>query len=899
MTSGSARSATSVKTTCAYCGVGCGIIATVEAQGVRIQGDPAHPANFGRLCSKGAALGETLDLEGRLLAPRLYGQECDWDSALAAVAEGLQDVIRRHGPEAVAFYVSGQLLTEDYYVANKLMKGFIGSANIDTNSRLCMASSVAGHKRAFGTDTVPGCYEDLEEAELVVLAGANSAWCHPVLFQRLRAAREHRPAQRVVVIDPRRTATAEEADLHLALAPGTDTVLWNGLLHHLRRHGAVDFAFLERHCQGYADALEAARRSAPSIPAVARACGLAEADVATFYNWFLSTEKVVSAYSQGVNQSTCGTDKVNAILNCHLLTGRIGRPGMGPFSLTGQPNAMGGREVGGLANQLAAHLDLEDPTHRELVQTFWQAPTLPRGPGLKAVEMFEAMAAGRIKTVWIMGTNPVVSLPDADRAREALRRCELVVVSDCMAETDTTACAHILLPALAWGEKDGTVTNSERRISRQRAFLPPPGEARPDWWIVSAVARRMGFTAAFDYHNPAQIFREHAALSGFRPEVRRDFDISALAGLDDAAYDALQPLQWPVNERHPGGRARLFGDGAFYTPQGKARLVAIEPRPPAHAPDREYPLVLNTGRVRDQWHTMTRTGKSPRLAAHLPVPYVEIHPVDAISFRLQDGAIARLRSRWGEMLARVRCSEKQRPGSIFVPMHWNDQFARHARVDALVNPATDPLSGEPEFKHTPVRVEPWPAAWYGFVLAAREVDIPQAEYCVRIRASDHFRYEIAGLQPIEDHPAWARSFLCTPDAAAEWTDYLDRAGGRYRGLRIQRGRLDSCVFLSQRPDLPAPDWPGSFFGRDHLPARDRLSLLAGQPPRDAPDAGPIVCACFGVGEKTLVEAIQRQGLRDVAAIGARLKAGTNCGSCIPELKSLIAKNAALDGHSRD
>jgi len=882
---------TMVKTTCAYCGVGCGVIAAVEQGEVRIQGDKTHPANQGRLCSKGAALADTIGLEGRLLQPRIKGRETDWATALQAAASGFQRIIEEHGPDAVAFYVSGQLLTEDYYVANKLMKGFLGSANIDTNSRLCMSSSVAGHKRAFGSDTVPGCYEDLEETELIVLAGANSAWCHPVLFQRIRAAREGKNGPRLVVIDPRRTASAEEADLHLALAPGSDATLWNGLAHHLRRHGALDFDFLEHHCEGYSEALAAAEHSAPSIPAVARACGLAENDVATFYNWFLTTEKVVSAYSQGINQSSSGTDKVGAIINCHLLTGRIGRPGMGPFSLTGQPNAMGGREVGGLANQLAAHMELENPRHRELVREFWQAPALAQDPGLKAVELFQAMAEGRIKAVWIMGTNPVVSLPDADQARAALQRCELVVVSDCMAHTDTTACAHILLPALAWGEKDGTVTNSERRISRQRAFLDPPGEARPDWWIISAVARHMGFEAAFPYRTAAQIFREHAALSAWRNagETVRDFDIGALAKLDDNTYDTLQPLQWPVNDAYPDGRARLFDDRIFFTEQRKARLIPIEPRPPAHHPDRDYPLVLNTGRIRDQWHTMTRTAKAARLSVHLPEPYVEVHPVDAISFRLQDGAIAHLRSRWGEMLARVHLSEGQRPGSVFVPMHWNDQYARQARVDALVNPVTDPISGEPEFKHTPVQVAPWAAAWYGYVLSVREVEIPGAEYCVRIREDGYYRYEIAGADAIEDHPAWARSFLCTPDAEIEWTDYLDKASGRYRGLRIRNGRLDSCVFLSRQPDLPAPDWPGSFFAREAIAARDRLSLLAGKPPKDAPDSGPVICACFGIGEKTITEAIRRQDLKDAAAVGACLKAGTNCGSCIPEIKALIAK----------
>jgi len=442
-----------VKTTCPYCGVGCGLIARSKGHQITLKGDKTHPANLGRLCSKGAALADTIDLDGRLLHPEINGQQCDWDTALQTIAERFAATIARHGPDAVACYVSGQLLTEDYYVANKLMKGFIGSANIDTNSRLCMSSVVAAQKRAFGSDTVPGCYEDLEQAELVVLAGSNAAWCHPVLFQRIQAAKERFPERRMVVIDPRRTASAESADLHLAIAPGTDARLWNGLLHYLRQHDRLDFGYLEQHCQGFAATLEAAAQSAGSIPVVARSCGLPEAQIARFYQWFSQTEKVVSAFSQGINQSTSGTDKVNAIINCHLLSGRIGRPGMGPFSFTGQPNAMGGREVGGLANQLAAHMALDNPQHRQRVQSFWDAPHMAERPGYKAVSLFQAIGEVRVKAVWIMGTNPMVSLPDADRARAALSQCDFVAVSDCVRHTDTTALAHVLLPTLAWGEK--------------------------------------------------------------------------------------------------------------------------------------------------------------------------------------------------------------------------------------------------------------------------------------------------------------------------------------------------------------------------------------------------------------------------------------------------------------
>jgi len=646
-----------IRTTCPYCGVGCGVLATVAKNGaVKISGDPQHPANLGRLCSKGAALAETLGSAGRLLHPIVDGQRATWDDALDRVAKGFKKIIDEHGPDAVAFYVSGQLLTEDYYVANKLMKGFIGSANIDTNSRLCMSTAVAAHKRAFGADAVPVCYEDVEAADLVVIVGSNYAWAHPVLYQRLAAAKKSRPDMRVVVVDPRRTATCDIADLHLSIAPGSDAYLFNGLLHHLRREDALDLAYVEEHVEGFAAAFEAAR-AVSSIPKVAQVCVVAETEVSEFFRLFARAERCVTIFSQGVNQSSSGVDKANAIINVHLATGRIGRPGMGPFSVTGQPNAMGGREVGGLANQLAAHLDFSDAASVDLVARFWGAPNIAHAPGLKAVDMFRAIAEGKIKAVWIMGTNPVVSLPDADRVRAALQACELVVVSDCVEHTDTTACADILLPASGWGEKDGAVTNSERRISRQRSFLPPAGEAKPDWWIITQLAQRMGFGEVFAYTKPAQIFREHARLSGFGnsghgqarfplptplPQVGeeateslrefkiiRAFNISALSELDDVRYDALQPLQWPLNVQSPEGTQRLFGDGKFFTPNGKAHMVAVAPRLPAVATDTDFPLVLNTGRIRDQWHTMTRTGRVPRLNVHQFEPFVQVYAADA------------------------------------------------------------------------------------------------------------------------------------------------------------------------------------------------------------------------------------------------------------------------------
>ncbi len=908
-----------VRTTCPYCGVGCGVAVKVAAGAVTVSGDKQHPANLGRLCSKGAALAETLDNEGRLLYPIVDGQRASWDEALGRVADGFKNIIAQHGPDAVAFYVSGQLLTEDYYVANKLMKGFIGSANIDTNSRLCMSTAVAAHKRAFGADAVPVCYEDIDAADLVVIAGSNYAWAHPVLYQRLVAAKKARPELQVVVVDPRRTATCDIADLHLAIAPGADAFLFNGLLHHLRREDALDLAYVEAHVEGFAAAFEAAR-SVSSIPKVAQVCGVPETQVSEFFRLFARTGRTVTIFSQGINQSFSGVDKANAIINVHLATGRIGKPGMGPFSVTGQPNAMGGREVGGLANQLAAHMDFSDAASVDLVARFWDAKNMAQAPGLKAVEMFQAIASGKIKAVWIMGTNPVVSMPDADKVRAALLACELVVVSDCVQHTDTTACADILLPAEGWGEKDGMVTNSERRISRQRSFMTTAGEARPDWWILAQVAQRMGYAEAFSYTGPAQIFREHARLSGFENEGKRAFDISALDELDDEGYDALQPVQWPVQrakspltplfqsgernsqrsivptlEKGGGGgfdvggikgTARLFTDGKFYTPGGKARMIAVAPKLPAVAVDAEFPLVLNTGRIRDQWHTMTRTGKVPRLNAHQFEPFVQVQASDAQKYQLQDGGLANLTSRHGNMLARVQVSKDQRPGSVFVPMHWSDAFAKSARVDALVAPITDPISGQPESKHTPTRVEPYQPAWQGFVLSRTRLELQDTCYCACTFGAGYWRHEIAGETLPSDLRAWVQAAL---GKAGEWIEYRDAAMGRYRAACLQDGRLEAVFFIAPDQRLPEREWLGSLFGLAVLEQADLAGLLSARPPKgSAANTGRIVCACFSIGETTIANAIQSQGLDSVEAVGACLKAGTNCGSCVPEIRRMLA-----------
>lgn len=878
--------AQAIRTTCPYCGVGCGVLAERGVDGtVTVHGDPEHPANRGRLCSKGAALGDTVDLDGRLLQPVVHGAPTDWDTALNTVAGGLQRIIAEHGPEAVAFYGSGQMLTEDYYVANKLFKGFIGTAHVDSNSRLCMASAVAGHKRAFGSDTVPGNYEDLEQAELLVLAGSNLAWCHPVLYQRVAAARESNPDMRVVVIDPRRTDTCDIADLHLPLAPGTDAWLWNGLLHHLARDGVVDYAFLEAHTEGFGRAIEQARAGG-SVPEVADQCDLPEGDVMQFYRLFARTERTVSLFSQGVNQSTSGSDKVNSIINCHLLTGRIGRPGAGPLSITGQPNAMGGREVGALANQLAAHMDFE-PGHVGRVRRFWDAPNLVTGPGHKAVDLHQAIERDEIRAVWIMATNPAVSLPDADRMREVLRGCELVVVSEAMAGTDTTAVADVLLPALTWGEKDGTVTNSERRISRQRPFLPAPGEAKPDWWALCRVAERLGYGDAFPYRHPQEIFDEHARLSAFENDGSRDFDIGGLAGLVRAGYDTLPPRQWPVRD-DGADTPRLFTGGGYYTDSGRARLVPVEPRPPAGHPDPSFPVVLNTGRVRDHWHTMTRTGKAPRLSSHAVEPFVQVHPDDAAAFGLEAGALARVGSPRGHFVGRVVADDGLRRGKVFVPMHWNDQYAAAGRIDAVVNPDTDPLSGEPEFKHTPVAIAPARAAWYGFMLLRHALDPhPDCAWWAFARGAEFVRYELAGNELPDALPALARRWLGDGD---DWLEFGDPARGSYRAARLEGGQLMGCVFMGPLDTLPGRNWLATLFARQRLSRGERMTLLSGRPPTGVKDAGRTVCSCFGVGENTIADAIVA-GATEPDAVTRACRAGGNCGSCLPEIRNLIVRYA--------
>jgi len=873
-----------VRTTCPFCGVGCGVLAEVgEGGALSVRGDPDHPANRGRLCSKGAALGETVGFDGRLLHPELDGRRVDWETAVGALAGAFRETIDRHGPDAVAFYVSGQLLTEDYYVANKLMKGFIGSANIDTNSRLCMASTVAGHRRAFGSDTVPGCYDDLELADLVVLVGSNLAWCHPVLQQRLLAARRLR-GTRIVVVDPRCTPSCDEADLHLQLKPGTDVALFNGLLAHLSIKGRGDRHYIDENVAGVDEAVAAALAEAPTITAVADACDLAPAGVRRFYELFAATERVVTVFSQGVNQSAHGTDKVNAILNAHLYTGRIGRPGMGPFSVTGQPNAMGGREVGGLANQLAAHMGF-GPEDVGRVRRFWDAPNVASAEGLKAVDLFRAVEDGRIKALWIMATNPAVSVPDAGRLRAALAKCDFVAVSDCIADTDTVRLARLKLPAAAWGERDGTVTNSDRTISRQRPFRALPGEAQPDWAIIAAVGRAMGWTDAFDFRTPADVFREHAALSAFENGGSRDFDIGALAHLTDAEYDALEPAPWPNRSGGVPVR-RLFAAGGFYTADGRARMLPLQAQGTARAPDPAHRLLLNTGRGRDQWHTMTRTGLSPRLSAHMPEPCVEVHAADAARFGVADGGYARVATPAGSALVRVTVKSGLRPGEAFLPMHWNDRFTADCVVGKLFDGITDPVSGQPESKAMPARLEPVEMRWAACLVTAHEVVPAHGGYWARHAVEGGWVVDMAGEG---EAPTAEQLDTLLPGlpAGCQTVDYADSGRGVVRRAWIDGDRLAACLFVAADGAMPSREWLLRLLAGEPLDPAARLAVLSGRAPMPVLDEGRIVCSCFRVGFNRLVSAVKEQSLASVEEIGRILRAGTNCGSCIPEIKELL------------
>jgi assimilatory nitrate reductase catalytic subunit len=893
-----------VKSTCCYCGVGCGVI--IEAESGRItgvRGDPEHPANRGRLCTKGATLHLTARPENRLLHPERRhvrggpGSRIGWDEALDSAAERFAEIIRAHGPDAVAFYISGQLLTEDYYVFNKLAKGLVGTNNVDTNSRLCMSSAVAGYKQTLGADAPPCSYGDIAQAGVIFIAGANPAVAHPIVFRYIEDARAANPGLRVIVADPRLTETAAIADLHLAIRPGSDIALFNGMLNVLVNENLIDEDYITAHTDGFATLREVVRNYPPAI--AADLCGIATADLLRAARWFAGSGPALSLYCQGLNQSVHGTHNNAALIHLHLATGQIGKPGAGPFSLTGQPNAMGGREVGGLANLLPAHRDLANPADRAEIARFWGVPYVPARPGKPAVDLFKALKTGEIKAVWIACTNPAQSLPDVGAVRAALRAADYVVLQETFADTDTADYADLLLPATGWGEKEGTVTNSERCISRVRAAVPPSGEARHDWQIAADFARRLGkkldHAAAdrlFPYAGPADIFAEHCASTR-----GRDLDIT---GLSHAVLERDGPQQWPYPEGATAGRVRLYEDGIFPTADGRARFVPVEHQPTAEVPDSELPISLISGRMRDHWHGMSRTGTVPRLFNLEDEPLLAMHPCDMRHRGLADGDIARVRNGRGEIRVRVAAQAGLAKGCAWLPMHWGSRFMNSAGANALTCDAADPHSRQPELKHAAVQVErldlTYPLAVLrrcadtdaalNLMAEARRLlaDFPYATVGLYGRQSPLVVFRAATAEPLpaERIAALDALFGMVGDEGA--IVYADASRRVSKKAVARDGRL---MAIRLAGEALAQAWLKQAMAEDELDAgliRFALAPSARAPVSVAPRN--IVCKCADVSDVQIATALACGD--DLGGLQERLKCGTFCGSCVPEIKRLVA-----------
>jgi assimilatory nitrate reductase catalytic subunit len=929
------------KSTCPYCGVGCGVV--IQSQGDQItgvRGDPDHPANFGRLCSKGSTLHLTASAEvtrqTRLLHPMRRehrGQapyRVAWDSALDFAAETFRQVIAEHGPDAVGFYISGQLLTEDYYVFNKLAKGLIGTNNVDTNSRLCMSSAVAGYKLTLGADAPPNCYDDVNHADCIFIVGSNTAFAHPILFRRIEDAKAARPDMKVIFCDPRRTDTAELADLYLPIQPGTDVMLFHGMLHVMLWEGWTKPEYIAAHTSGF-DALKAVVRDCtPDV--VAQTCGIRKEDLFTAAQWFAASPATLSLYCQGLNQSSSGTAKNAALINLHLATAQIGRPGAGPFSLTGQPNAMGGREVGGLANLLSAHRDLANPQHRAEVAALWGVPSVPEKPGKTAVEMFQAAADGEIKALWIACTNPAQSMPDQATVRRALQRADFVVVQEAFATTSTCDYADLLLPATTWGEKEGTVTNSERRISRVRAAVPAPGSTRHDWEIVVDFARRLESRLApspsggglgwghastlFPYNTPESIWLEH------RESTRgRDLDIT---GLTYALLDAA-PQQWPFPAGASTGRERLYADGLFPTADDKARFAAVTYRPVAEPRESRYPFSLTTGRLRDQWHGMSRTGTLGRLFGHVPEPVVQMHPQDIARRGLKDGNLVHVTSKRGSIVLPVQASTELGPSQAFIAMHWGGEFLgglsstgeRLAGVNAITTSAYCPTSKQPELKHAAVKILkaelPWTLLALGWLPAGNALQVREQlralmeafPFASCVPFSSNAPLEQAGTRERTGVLFRAAAYEVPPDellqrlenllglTGAETLRYADKRKGQRRAMRVKREgadlRLEALLLAG---DTSGEAWLKALLLQE-LPAQayGRQLLAPGaQPPAAVKQKGKQVCSCFGVEAPAIeghLASCEGSPQDRLGSLQAKLRCGTNCGSCVPELKRMI------------
>lgn len=927
------------RSTCPYCGVGCGVI--IESRGREItgvRGDPAHPANLGRLCSKGHALHLTaaapVTRQARLTRPLRRARRGEalapvsWDAALVEAAERFAGVIRAHGPGAVGFHLSGQLLTEDLHVFNKLARGLIGTNNIDTSARLGVGSAAAACRQVLGTDAPPACYADVDHAEVILIAGANTAWTHPVLFRRIEAARQANPRMKLVVVDPRRTETAAMADLHLPILPGTDVALFLGMLYVMLWDHLVDPRFIAAHTTGF-DALRA-RVIAYHPKEVARLCGIDTASLMEAARWFASSRATLSLYGQGLSQNARGTDRNAALLNLHLATGQIGRPGAGPFPLTGQPNAMGAREVGAMADRLPGHRDPADPVHRDEVARLWGVPEVPAGPGLTAVEMFEAAARGEIKALWIAGSDPARSLPDQATVRRALARCEFVVVQEAFATTATCAHADLLLPATAWGEKDGTMTNSERCISRVRPAVAAPGEARHDWAVAVDFARQLEHrlpprradgASLFPYDSPEAIWNEH------RQATRgRDLDVT---GLSYAALEAA-PRQWPCPEGQADGLARLHADGRFPTPDGRARFADVRDHPVAEPCDSRYPFSLITGRLREPWLGMSRTGTLGRQFGHVSEPCVQINPREMAHRGLQHGDLVHLTSRRGSILVPVEGSDQVPPGQAFLAMHWGEaalggassQGEPLAGVNALTMPACCPVSRQPELKHTAVKVLKAELPWT--LLAAAWLPQDQALQVREALRSEMRGFAFATCVPFGHEPDErgvsgvlfrAAAYEAPPAAALARLEALlgldgpavlrhrDRRHGHHRAMRLaprpgSAGGKDDLLLQAflLGGDTRAQSWILPLL-QDGLPAgRHRRLLLApgARAPAEVQPRGRQVCTCLHVAEPAIIAALAGcHGSEDsrLQQLQARLRCGTNCGTCLPELRQLVRAHA--------
>jgi assimilatory nitrate reductase catalytic subunit len=923
--------ATETRSTCPYCGVGCGVI--IESHEDRItgvRGDPEHPANFGRLCTKGSTLhltaAEPIVRQTRLLHPMRREHRGEkphpiaWDAALDFAAETFSQVIRESGPDSVGFYISGQFLTEDYYVFNKLAKGLIGTNNIDSNSRLCMSSAVAGYKLTLGADAPPACYEDVDHAGCLFITGSNAAWAHPVLFRRIEDAKAANPQMKIVVCDPRRTETAGVADLYLPLQPGTDVMLFNGLLHIMLWEGWVRHDYIAAHTTGFDELKATVRDCTPDL--AAQVCGVGKEDLLAAARLFATSKATLSLYCQGLNQSTSGTANNAALINLHLATGHIGRPGAGPFSLTGQPNAMGGREVGGMANLLSAHRDLGNPDHRAEVAAHWGVASVPEKPGKTAVEMFQAAADGEIKALWIACTNPAQSMPDQATVRRALQRVELVVVQEAFATTATCEYADVLLPATTWGEKTGTVTNSERRISRVRPAIHGPAGTRHDWAIGVEFARRLerrlrpGLATLFPYppgNEGAQaIWNEHRGST-----AGRDLDITGMS------YEVLErsPQQWPMQAGQGSGKPRLYEDGVFATPDGRARFANVAFRPVAEARDSRFPFSLTTGRLRDQWHGMSRTGTLGRLFGHVAEPALQMHPQDMARRLLAQGDLVHVTSKRGSIVVPVQASDELGMSQVFMAMHWGSEFLsgrsstgeRLAGVNALTTSAYCPTSRQPELKHAAVKVLkaelPWTLlgmAWLheGESLPAREqlrhlMGLFPFATCVpfgRDRSGVMLRAAAYEAPPRE---VLARIEQMLGLDGPEALRYADRNKGQHRVANLVKGgdsaHLEAFLLAG---DTTAQAWIATLL-QEQLPAQayGRLLLLpGGKPPVAVRERGTQVCNCLNVAQSEIRNYLlgaQGADPERLAALQTALKCGTECGSCIPELKRLVRAVAPL------